>query len=456
MSVEERIRLLIELLTQRLGINENAIDKDKLQRQASIIDKFLKMNGLGYLPAITGFGKTWVGLFTIFFMTLKFSEAKTIIVVPTIKLKRDWEEKLIDFRLTNCFVYVVNTYTMSELKYACDLLILDEAHHYVSDNAEIFSKVLGVTTYNMCLSLSATLESNEKTYLERHGINCIDTITKQEGKRMGYVSDYVTYNLGITLNEEEEEKYRTLNDIHNSNFGKFCNLPDSSLNWELAMACGVGANKNAKVGNEWRSGNDWRLWYAREMGWDNTEDHDWSPKNINKYAQLWSWAMRERKDFLYNSTSKAVAAKEVIEYLDVPTITFAENTKFADYLADSLGDKALAYHSNIKTVERTMVVKDYRKTLAGAKKFKAKVDGIIGNFKEDQGYSITYNKVYKVSARGLREEALRKFENGEISTLVTAKALDEGFNVENIQCALICSATSKRRQYIQRINIPVL
>jgi len=61
-------------------------------------------------------------------------------------------------------------------------------------------------------------------------------------------------------------------------------------------------------------------------------------------------------------------------------------------------------------------------------------------------------KEIKVVASKLRKLALTKFEAGEVQVLCTAKALDEGFNVENIECAIICSASSKRRQMVQRMG----
>jgi superfamily II DNA or RNA helicase len=188
------------------------------------------------------------------------------------------------------------------------------------------------------------------------------------------------------------------------------------------------------------------------MKWDHTDEHPWSPKSIKKYANQWNWAMRERKNFLYKHPIKLQVAADIINFLNIPTITFAETTEFADELVKMLDGKALAYHSNLKTGYSYEEVTEYRKQLIATKNLARKFNGKIGNYEKGNGYPVVYNKKVKIVASKLRKLALSKFEAGEIRTLCTAKALDEGFNVENIECAIICSASSKRRQMIQRIN----
>lgn len=459
--MDQHLKLILDWFTI-LGIE--GINEDKLKRQLSIITSWFAKNYIGVLEAVTGFGKTMVAIITIYRLNLKFPDFKIIVVVPSLKLKSDWEEHVDTFGLKNVEIYVVNSYVQTYIdkasrpmqyrtaKWKCDLLVLDEIHNYLSDEAMIFNQTINCTDYKMLMGLSATLNDKEKTVLDRNGISIIDQVTLSEARRDNYVSDYIVYNYGVKLSAEEQERYSKLNDIHNSNYGKFFHFKDTELNWQLANACRAGYNTQAKVGDVWRTGSEWREWYSNVMEYDGTEDHLYSPRNISKYANQWNWAMIERKNFLYKHPVKVEVTIDIIKFLNVSTITFAETTEFADELASRLGDSALAYHTNLKAGYITEDEIAYRKQLTGAKNFALKVNGKIGSRDSEKGYPIAYKKETKISAVKLRKIAINKFETGEIKYLCTAKALDEGFNVEGIECAVICSGSSKKRQYVQRIG----
>lgn len=51
-----------------------------------------------------------------------------------------------------------------------------------------------------------------------------------------------------------------------------------------------------------------------------------------------------------------------------------------------------------------------------------------------------------------RAEVLSAYRRGEISTLVTCRALDEGFNVPETEIGIIAASTATRRQRIQRLG----
>lgn len=51
-----------------------------------------------------------------------------------------------------------------------------------------------------------------------------------------------------------------------------------------------------------------------------------------------------------------------------------------------------------------------------------------------------------------RAEMLSKFRKGEIDSLVTCRALDEGFNVPETEIGIIAASTATRRQRIQRLG----
>lgn len=451
--MDEHLNLILNWL-DRLGIDN--INEEKLKRQLSIITSFFKAGGIGVLEAVTGFGKSMVAIILIYRFNLKYPTEKTIIVVPSIKLFDDWIDHIEQFRLKNVEVYVINTYVNTFLKtgikHKCVLFLVDEVHNVLSEDAKIFNQVIKCTDFKMFLGLSATLNDKEKDTLEEMSIPIIDQVSMSEARRFSYISDYIIYNYGIKLSLMEKEAYNRLNDIHNSNYAKFLYFADGDKNWELIRACSAGNNTTAKVGDDFKTGSEWRQWYAKTMHWDGSDDHPWNPKAINKYAQQWHWAMIERKNFLYKNDTKAYSAKAIIDMLNVQTITFSEVIDFADKLTALIGDKARSFHSKVDSVLVNQTKVEKRKNFKSAKLLKVRTNGIltVDNTNKTPEYVVTYTKQVKVSGKSIKTKTLTEFAEGKVTVLNTAKALDEGYNVEGIELVIICSSSSQKRQSIQR------
>ena len=137
-----------------------------------------------------------------------------------------------------------------------------------------------------------------------------------------------------------------------------------------------------------------RQHYAQKTGYD--------VNGIMTAAVQWSKNMRVRKTFLYNHPIKIEATKELISTFDVPTITFSESVKFADELTKELFPWATSYHSKMGK---------YQKQKA------------IESFNDDRS---------------------------DIKVISTARALDEGFDIQDVSMAIVCSGTSTSRQDLQR------
>ena len=140
--------------------------------------------------------------------------------------------------------------------------------------------------------------------------------------------------------------------------------------------------------------NQFRQHYAQKTGYD--------VNGIMTAAVQWSKNMRVRKTFLYNHPIKIETTKELISTFDVPTITFSESVKFADQLTKELFPWATSYHSKMGK---------YQKQKA------------IENFNDDKS---------------------------DIKVISTARALDEGFDIQDVSMAIVCSGTSTSRQDLQR------
>lgn len=437
------------------------IDLEKLKKQLSIISDWFKNNTIGVVEAVTGFGKSMILIITIYRLNLKYPDAKTIIVVPWTNLYLDWLDHIETFGLKNVTVHVINGYCQkyldTKIQYNCGLLAVDEVHNILSENGVLFNQTLKATKFQMFMGLSATINDEEKGILVSSNIPIVATVTMGEAKARGYVSDYVVYNLGITLTLYEQAIYDRYNDIHNSNLANFRYFAESEKNWELIRACTAANDKKAKVGNDWRTGKQWRQWYAETMGWIPAigDEDKWSPKSIGKSAHQWNWAMTQRKEFLYKHPQKLEVTKQIIDKFNLPTITFGQSIESVDKLTKMLGSKARSYHSGLLTSIVPQEVSESRTVFKSAKLLKNRTQGVMTVDNSTPGkpiYTVTYNKNVKISKEKQLKIIKEEFEDGKCSVLNTAKSLNEGYNVVGILMAILYAITSTKRGFVQRLG----
>ena len=388
------------------------IDQNRLARQEIGGSKWRRNNGQGTLEYPTGVGKTFVAVNIIMKrMLIKDPTRAFLIVVPRIPLKLQWERELTAAGITNFQAVVINGLVLQNTLYSCDLLVLDEIHRYA---APIFKRVFDLVEYKYILGLTATLKRLDFRHklLEAH-CPIVDVITPEEARYNNWVAKYEEYALKIKMTQAEKQEYERLNDMFFRYFGRF------NQDFDLAMSCLT--NKQA------------RLDYAYNQGWDSRRFDDsymWSPKNIQKYAVLFSRSMHQRKQFLYNLHQKVGIVKEIANRNPVKTIMFSESTDFADQVVGTLGSIATPYHSYILSGIET-----YTKIT----KYKTKPD------KHEV-------KTRKIGRKRLLARAIERFKDNRYKTrfLATAKALDEGLDVPDVECAIVASYTSNPTQQIQR------
>lgn len=405
---------------------------------------------------ITIVGKTLVPIGLIQSMNQRFPERNTIVVVPTTKLKQDWErEEIVDgeyghikeYKLTNIQVTVVNTYV--KYHWDCYLLICDEVHHYANEKSKTFSTVLKRTNYRYMLGLTATLNDRERKFLLSFGVPIIDTITPYEAEKNGWIAKSVIYNLGLELNEDDRIYYDKLHKMFNGAFAKF------EHNFHLAQACRMGKTTSYTIDDVTMNGQEWREWYAGQRMWTGENEHQWSPTNIAKYAQWFGQSMQERKNYLHNHPIKLSAVKEIIEKFKTSTIIFSNSQSFAEDVTKIIGRrKSVTYHSNLPTEVRD---KETGVTIARSEKVKKITkyhdfsDGSLYSYK-DLKAKYSHIKLDRVGKSRMRDEAIRKFQDKEndVKVLSTVRALDEGFDVREIKVAIMAAYYSTPRQDIQR------
>jgi superfamily II DNA or RNA helicase len=114
--------------------------------------------------------------------------------------------------------------------------------------------------------------------------------------------------------------------------------------------------------------------------------------------------MRLRKEFLYHIETKIDAAIEITKTLGMQTILFGQSIKGADKINEALGDKCVEYHS-------------------------------------------------KITAKTLKDN-LKRLRDGrtKVDYISSAKGLEAGFDLPNLQLGITWSRTSKALRATQTLG----
>lgn len=420
------------------------LDRKKLFRQLRGCMKFIQNGGRGTLEWCTGMGKTFAAMILIKRMQRKNPNRTALVVVPTIQLKEQWEKEVKNFNLTNVKVMVINSIVLQKLSFQVDMLILDEIHRFASNE---FIKIFSQIKYRFILGLTATIErlDGKESILVSHA-PVVDTVSLSEARMHGWISEFIEFNLGVTMTRQDEEKYEAITASYNKYFKMF------GFDFDLAIKCQAG--KPTTPGGI--DGPAIRKQYATLMGWNEKTDstnklHPWHPDNIAGYAMQFGRFMRMRKEYLYNAECKVDMAIDLINHFSgKKIITFSESTAFADQIT-SRSPGSVSYHSYI--TGETMEVGKSRlfKTEKSAINFLDKNLSRL-NSPTRKGSEVFWTKSVRIPPKKVKSEILRKFSDDRYALRVinTARALDQGTDIKDIEVALILSRTTNPTQLVQR------
>jgi superfamily II DNA or RNA helicase len=130
----------------------------------------------------------------------------------------------------------------------------------------------------------------------------------------------------------------------------------------------------------------------------------WEKGRIDAAVFNWNRNMRLRKEFLYHIEAKIDAAIEITKQLQMQTILFGQSIKGADKINEQLGDKCVEYHS-------------------------------------------------KLTAKQLKDN-LKRLRDGrtKVDYISSAKGLEAGFDLPNLQLGITWSRTSKALRAVQTLG----
>ena len=370
----------------------------------------------------TTVGKSIIACLAIKKMIKKNNGRRFIVVVPTRPLKEQWESVLSNFGLLAYGdVHVINTVALKKDIYKTDLLILDEIHLMA---AEQFSNVFKRINYNWVMGLTATVKRLDgRENIVNHYAPIVVTINQKEAILNGWINDFVEINVPVYLSRDENNDLTNLSKqirSYTAKFGDFDTMR-SCMNLE-------SAREHA------------RLFYPdAELNSKTTE--------IVRDAVQGQNCIRLRKEILYNNECKVAATVEILKTFNLKTITFSQSTKFVDRVHNLV--PSVAYHSYLQPEERVFKKTKLYRTLSGAERA-CKADEGKKYKGTEEGFEVYWYISKKVGTNTLKKEALEAFENNVVTTICTAKALDQGFDVPDIVLGIDASRTSNPTQHTQR------
>lgn len=331
----------------------------------------------GTIVLPTGVGKTYVGATIAVKQLLNNSISTVLIVVPTVSLVKQWREEIIKFYgediMSSNSINISCLQTVYKQRNYVDLLIIDEIHTSLSEK---YSSVFTNTYFKQLLGLTATIP-NMADKKNKLSLLCPIVFNKElkEISNSSVVSKYEIFNLATTMSKSESGKYRLFD-------GKlkraqmeigFLKIKDKNLK-------GMQVFDIAKL-------------YATSK--------DKTP--LVKYSKEFWASMGMRKSICYNALSKINYVLEILKsFPEKKWIIFNKSIDYAEKLKETIGSKAVIYHSKMKD--------------------------------------------------GERDQALQDFANNKFSILVAVDALNAGLNVPEVDGAISVSGVSTELTNIQQLG----
>ncbi len=393
-------------------------------RQIAAVRKWVLAGCEGTIEWPTGVGKTTIATTTIKVMRRNGVNRHFTVVVPRIPLKAQWEKGLEMLGLSeNSEVIVINGLVKRKTPIVTDLLILDEVHLYA---AKTFAKVFQLVKYEYVLGLTATLRRLDKKHvlLEKY-CPIVDRMSLLEARRDKYLANFREYNLGLKMSPAEQDKYTRMYGTYQFCMNKF--HQDFDLMLRSSMSFKPWVNISERTGDVsydapavvkyaerlgWRGNTPYQAFLLTEQNrtarrgqrvpiWGGDPDHPYHPQRLYINAIMGMRAIREIKNFVYTFPAKKDASIALLRAFNTKSIVFGETISRVEEIHAELPDSTVMYHSNMTAKEKVKSLKEI-------------------------------------------------VENDEINAILTARALDLGFDYPGLRLGIIESRTSSPTQRTQR------
>lgn len=395
---EEIVKKIVTLLSQRTLVTKQhqsvLFNFDSLRQWQREALKAWNENGRkGLVEAVTGTGKTWLGLAAVA-EELNFG-GKVAVIVPTIELQRQWYGALqrsfpeiqIGFLgngshedLLSCDVLIAIVHSASQRDLGLQdhefgLLIADECHRYGTD---VFMGALE-DGFKSRLGLTATRERADGGHkeLEDYFGKVVYTLGYRESIDRGYIAEIKVAQIAVKLTIDEQIEFDELSEVI------------TKSQFELSKRFGLKVDPYPH--------------FMAEIVRIKKEGDMRDSMAAGRYLS----AISKRKALLANTPEKLKVVKHLAESINESNgaIFFTETIAGAEAICvelNQVGISAATIHSGLRPQDR--------------------LNAFLG------------------------------FDEKRIQALTAAKVLDEGIDVPEADLAVIISASKTRRQMIQRMG----
>ena len=347
----------------------------------------------GVVEAVTGTGKTRLGI-TVVIGHMRRG-GKTLIVVPSVMLMKQWRDELLallpqlgvgyyyaddkaDFRSLDVIVGVVNSLRESRIspEGRPGLLIADECHRYGS--AQNSLALHG--DYESRLGLNATYARNDAgnaVYLDPYFGKVVFRISYVRALEERIVTPFVVALRGVRLDPQDERAYEA------------ASVRASKTRSRLIMGYRVTSEPFGQFMKE-----------VQNLAGDSGPGGD-AQRTARRYLQ----AFGEQRTILADTPTKLRALRSL--------------------------------SAVIGRAKRTLI---FTETIAAAKNVAALLRGLVAE------------AIHSEHNGAERQAVLKDFRAGKIRVLVAPRILDEGIDLPVADFGIIVAASKTRRQMIQRMG----
>lgn len=309
----------------------------RTQTQYDAVKSWKAANHRGTIILPTGFGKSYIGVVTAGEQIRKGLIKSCMVVVPSTALVDQWKEEFAKWGYSLEGIDVMclqSAYKMNEHR---DLLIVDEIHTALSPQ---YRNVFFNIKHNQIMGLTATKPHNEE-YYKYMQLLCpvVFTKTLTDALEIGAISNYMTYNLEISLNRKDRGRYRVFDSMLKKAQMELSLIKRGNIEFKELTIFDI-AKKFSTYKNP-----------TKEL------------KNLVYHSkQFWN-AMSMRKWVCYGAESKIPATIKIIKkFTNRKWIIFNKSIKFAEQLEVAMkeeGFRCQVYHSKMKKTDREKVLKDF-------------------------------------------------------------------------------------------------
>jgi superfamily II DNA or RNA helicase len=302
-----------------MKVKKANLNKDE-EQQAHL--KLWKESGCkGTSIAVTGLGKTRMGLLAIAETLEDHPERRALVIVPTENLRdNEWINEFYSWSLTHLldqvdFECIQTAYKMVNKHW--NVVVVDEIHTTLSPEYRKFYKN---NTWNRIYGLTATIPENDeyKAILSKLAPIIYTTDTK-DALNLGLISPYKVFNIGVSFTAEEAKAYNKIDTMYNAAVSKLGGIFEAFRNATIYRNKGNATQK--------------------------------------KWANIFYVMMQKRKQLCYGAQNKVGVIKKIVEkFPDRKTLIFSESIEFADCIQEAIGNECVTFHSKLKASDRKTVL----------------------------------------------------------------------------------------------------